>query len=83
MIIGILKEIKPNEYRVAAIPATVKELVAHGHEVLIENDAGIGSGYTNEEYEAAGAKVLDNADEVYTKSDLFYKVKEFFPQEYK
>ena len=83
MIIGVLKEIKPNEYRVAAIPATVKELVAHGHQVLVQKDAGIGSGFTDEEYAAAGATIIETADEVYTKSDLFYKVKEFFPQEYK
>ncbi len=83
MIIGVLKEIKPNEYRVAAIPATVKEIVSHGHEVLVEKDAGKGSGYSNEQYIEAGARILDTADEVYTKSDLFYKVKEFFPQEFK
>ncbi len=83
MIIGILKEIKPNEYRVAGTPATVKEIVTHGHKVLVQKDAGLGSGYTNEEYKAAGAEILDTADEVYTKADLFYKVKEFFPEEYK
>ena len=83
MIIGILKEIKPNEYRVAAIPATVKELVAHGHEVLVQKGAGVGSGFADEEYAAAGAAILETADEVYTKADLFYKVKEIFPEEYK
>lgn len=83
MIIGVLKEIKPNEYRVAAIPATVKELVAHGHEVLVQAGAGLGSGYADCEYAEAGAKIIETADEVYTKADLFYKVKEFFPEEYK
>lgn len=83
MIIGILKEIKPNEYRVSAVPATVKELVAHGHQVLVQKDAGIGSGFADAEYAAAGATIIESADEVYTRSDLFYKVKEIFPQEYK
>ena len=49
MIIGVLKEIKPNEYRVAAIPATVSEIVARGHKVLVQKDAGKGSGYSDEE----------------------------------
>lgn len=83
MIIGVLKEIKPNEYRVAAIPATIKELVAHGHQVLVQKDAGIGSGFADAEYAAAGATIIETADEVYTKADLFYKVKEIFPEEYK
>lgn len=83
MIIGVLKEIKPNEFRVAAIPATVREITARGHQVLVQHDAGVGSGYSDEEYIAAGAQVLETAEEVYRKSDLFYKVKEFFPEEYK
>ena len=83
MIIGVLKEIKPNEYRVAAIPATVQELTSRGHEVLVEHNAGKGSGYSDEEYIAAGATVLQTAEEVYTKAELFYKVKEMFPEEYK
>ena len=83
MIIGVLKEIKPNEYRVAAIPAAVAEIVARGHQVLVQKDAGKGSGYTDAEYAAAGAVILDTAEEVYAKADLFYKVKEMFPQEWK
>jgi alanine dehydrogenase len=83
MIIGVLKEIKPNEYRVAATPATVTEIVARGHQVLIEKNAGIGSGYSDAEYVKAGATVLDTAEEVYKQADLFYKVKEMFPQEWK
>ncbi|MBR2401711.1 MAG: alanine dehydrogenase [Lachnospiraceae bacterium] len=83
MIIGVLKEIKPNEYRVAAIPATVQELTSRGHEVLVEHNAGKGSGYSDEEYIAVGATVLQTAEEVYTKAELFYKVKEMFPEEYK
>ncbi len=82
MIIGVLKEIKPNEYRVAAIPATVSEIVRHGHTVYVQHDAGKGSGYSDEDYEAAGAIVADK-DTVWEKADLYYKVKEFFPEEFK
>lgn len=82
MIIGILKEIKPNEYRVAATPTTVRELTARGNQVLVQKDAGFGSGYADAEYEAAGAKILNTAAEVYTQADLFYKVKEMFPEEW-
>ena len=53
MIIGVLKEIKANEFRVAAVPETVAEIVAHGHKVLVQKDAGIGSGFTNEAYAKA------------------------------
>lgn len=82
MIIGVLKEVKENEFRVAATPNAVKELTHRGHEVYVENNAGIGSGFSNEQYEQAGAVIAD-CDTVYEKSDLFYKVKEIFPQEYK
>ncbi|MBE6642706.1 MAG: alanine dehydrogenase [Ruminococcaceae bacterium] len=83
MIIGVLKEIKPNEFRVAAVPASVKEITSRGHRVLLQTGAGAGSGFTDEEYVAAGAEICQTADEVYTKADIFYKVKEFFPEEYK
>lgn len=82
MVIGVLKEIKANEYRVAAIPATVREICARGHKVLVQHDAGKGSGYSDEEYIAAGATVLQTAEEVYRQADLFYKVKEIFPEEF-
>ena len=82
MIVGILKEIKPNEYRVAAVPATVHEIVRHGHEVYVESGAGIGSGYSDDDYAAAGAKIA-TADEVWSRAQLYYKVKEIFPQEFK
>jgi len=82
MIIGVLKEVKENEFRVAATPNAVKELTRHGHPVYIEKNAGMGSGFSDEEYEKAGACIAD-CDTVYEKSDLFYKVKEIFPQEYK
>ena len=75
MVIGVLKEIKPNEYRVAAVPATVQEIVRRGHEVLVESGAGVGSGYSDADYEAAGAKIA-TTDEVWTKAELYYKVKD-------
>lgn len=81
MIIGILKEVKSNEYRVAAIPSTVQEMVKRGHSVFIETNAGIGSGYTDEEYKAAGAKI-DDKKTVAKNAELIYKVKEIFPEEY-
>jgi alanine dehydrogenase len=83
MTIGVLKEIKPNEYRVAAVPATVYEIVRNGHEVIIQSGAGVGSGYSDEDYAAAGAKIAATAEEVWQKADLYYKVKELFPQEFK
>ena len=83
MKIGVLKEIKPNEYRVAATPATVAEIVRRGHQVLVQTGAGAGSGFTDEEYLLAGAVIVADAERVYTEADLFYKVKEMFPQEWK
>lgn len=83
MIIGVLKEIKANEYRVAAIPATVQEIVRRGHTVLVQAGAGVGSGFSDDEYRAAGAEILEKAEDVWTKADLFYKVKEIFPEEFK
>lgn len=82
MVIGVLKEIKDNEYRVAAIPAMVTEIKNHGHSVLVQRGAGIGSGFSDEEYAAAGAEIVASADEVFRRSNLFYKVKELFPQEF-
>lgn len=82
MVIGILKEIKPNEYRVAAVPATVTEMVRHGHTVYVQAGAGVGSGFADEEYKEAGAIIAD-ADTVWEKAELVYKVKELFPEEYK
>lgn len=83
MIIGILKEIKENEYRVSATPITVGELVRRGHEVLVETGAGVGSGFSDEAYQEAGAKILSSAEEVWNTAKLIYKVKEILPQEFK
>lgn len=76
MKIGVPREIKNHEYRVAITPAGVHELVRNGHEVYVEHDAGVGSSITNEEYASAGAKILPTADEVWATGDMIMKVKE-------
>lgn len=76
MIIGVPKEIKNNENRVAVVPGGVQALVQHGHTVYVEKDAGLGSGITNEAYERVGAKILPSAKEVFEKSQMIIKVKE-------
>ena len=76
MKVGVLREIKSSEYRVALTPTGVRELVAHGHEVYIEHDAGEGSTIHNEEYEAQGAEILATDDDVFTEAELILKVKE-------
>ncbi|MBO4872941.1 MAG: alanine dehydrogenase [Lachnospiraceae bacterium] len=82
MIIGIPKEIKANEYRVAAVPSAVREIVRHGHAVYVESGAGTGSGFEDGEYRAAGAVVSDQ-ETVWDRADLIYKVKEILPPEYR
>jgi len=82
MKVGIPREIKNNEYRVAITPAGVMELTRNGHEVFIEHDAGLGSSITNEEYVAAGANILQTAEEVWETGDLILKVKEPIEAEY-
>ncbi|GAA2775215.1 MULTISPECIES: alanine dehydrogenase [Kitasatospora] len=82
MKVGIPREVKNHEYRVAITPAGVHELVRNGHEVVIEDNAGLGSSITNEEYVAAGATILPTADEVWAAADLLLKVKEPIAQEY-
>jgi alanine dehydrogenase len=82
MIIGVPREIKNNENRVALTPAGVIALVKAGHEVFVEVDAGIGSGITNEEYLAAGAIILDTNLEIFAKADTIVKVKEPLKEEY-
>lgn len=83
MKIGVMKEIKGCEYRVAATPASVNELVRRGHSVLVQAGAGEGSGFDDAEYLAAGAVIAQSAEEVWTTVDMVYKVKEIFPEEYK
>jgi alanine dehydrogenase len=82
MIIGIPKEIKTDEYRVAVTPAGAGELVAEGHQVCVQCSAGEGSGFSDAEYEAAGATLCGSIDEVYAKSDMIVKVKEPIAEEY-
>ena len=82
MIIGVPKEIKISENRVGLTEAGVQQLVAEGHTLYVEKDAGVGSLISNEQYEAAGAKILDTKKEVYEKSQMIIKVKEPLPDEY-
>ncbi len=81
MKIGTVKEIKDNEYRVGLVPGGVKTLTAAGHEVYIENLAGVGSGISNDDYQAAGAIILPTADEVFARAEMIVKVKEPLAQE--
>jgi alanine dehydrogenase len=80
--IGCPKEIKNHEYRVGLIPAAVKTYVDSGHEVFVQKEAGLGSGISDEEYRAAGAKILDSAEAVWNEAEMIVKVKEPLHQEY-
>ncbi|MFK0236864.1 alanine dehydrogenase [Streptomyces vinaceus] len=82
MKVGIPREVKNNEFRVAITPAGVHELVRGGHQVFIEQNAGVGSSITDAEYVAAGAEILGTADEVWATADLLLKVKEPIAEEY-
>lgn len=81
MIIGVPKEIKTYEYRVGLIPGSVRELVHHGHKVIVQSHAGEGSGFSDEDYESAGAHVVETAQEVFSTADMIVKVKEPQPKE--
>jgi len=83
MIIGIPKELKNNEFRVAATPSGVHAYVVAGHTVLVEKNAGAGSAISDDEYVKAGASIIDSADEIWQKADLIQKVKEPIEIEYK
>ena len=80
--VGIPREVKNHEYRVAITPAGVNEFVRAGHEVYIETEAGEGSSITDDEFVAAGARILPSADEVWATGDLILKVKEPIEEEY-
>ncbi len=82
MIIGVPKEVKNNEFRVAITASGVHELTLHGHTVLIERQAGAGSNITDDEYQSAGAQLLASADELWARADMVLKVKEPVPAEY-
>jgi alanine dehydrogenase len=82
MTIGVPKEIKANENRVALIPVGVELLRAQGHVVLVQKSAGVGSGFKDEDYQRAGAKIVDDPAEIYGAADMIVKVKEPLPSEY-
>ncbi len=83
MIIGVPKEIKNNENRVALTPAGTQELVKRGHSVQVQKSAGNGSGFLDEDYQKAGATLIDNAAEIFHNAEMIMKVKEPIEQEYK
>ena len=76
MIIGVPKEIKNNENRVGMTPAGVGELVRHGHKVFVQSTAGVGSGFSDSDYEGVGAIILPAIEDVYREADMIVKVKE-------
>lgn len=82
MIIGVPKEIKNNENRVAITPAGVLSFVQAGHTVLIEKEAGVGSGFNDSDYARAGAQIIERAEDVWAQADMVMKVKEPLPSEY-
>lgn len=83
MLIGVPKEIKTDEYRVGLVPCTVKELTNHGHQVIIETQAGSGIGHSDADYVAAGAKIIKTSEEIFQRAELIVKVKEPQPNECK
>jgi alanine dehydrogenase len=83
MLIGVPKEIKNHEYRVGLTPAAVKEFVTHGHQVIVEVDAGTSIGFTDEQYVSAGAEMIAEAKTIFDRADMIVKVKEPQPNECK
>lgn len=83
MLIGVPKEIKNHEYRAGMVPGSVREVIAHGHKVVVETNAGAGIGFTDEDYIEAGATILDTPEEVFAKADMIVKVKEPLAEERK
>src|SRR5512138_228163 len=82
MIVGILKEIKTLENRACMTPSGVEEMRGHGHTVLVEKGAGVGSGFDDKAYQAAGAQIVKTAKEVYGRAEMVMHVKEPLPSEY-
>jgi alanine dehydrogenase len=76
MIIGVPKEIKEQEQRVALLPSAADQLKRRGHSVIVQKNAGVGSGYSDEEYKKAGAEIIDSAEEVFKRAEMIVKVKE-------
>ena len=83
MLIGVPKEIKNHEYRVGLTPSSVMELAKHGHQVMIERNAGAGVDFSDDQYLVAGAEIVTTAEEIFARSDMVIKVKEPQPQECK
>src|SRR5258707_3224358 len=81
MLIGVPKEVKTHEYRVGLVPGGVRELIHHGHKVVVESGAGAGIGFDDAAYEGAGAEILARAADVFTTAELIVKVKEPQPEE--
>src|SRR5437764_12389007 len=82
MVVGVPKEIKGQEYRVALLPSAAYQLIKRGHEVIVERSAGAGAGYPDADYEQAGARLVTEHAAVFEKADLVVKVKEPEPSEY-
>ena len=82
MLVGVPKEVKNHEYRVGLVPSSVRELVHHGHKVMVETKAGEGIGFTDADYQAAGAEIAPDATSVFAKAEMIVKVKEPQPAEY-
>ena len=82
MIVGVPREIKTDEYRVAMLPVGVEELERAGHSVLVEAGAGLGSGLPDHDYLRSGAELVSSADELFARSDMIVKVKEPLPEEW-
>src|ERR1044071_3775890 len=82
MVIGVPREIKGQEYRVALLPSAAYQLIKRGHQVLVERNAGVGAGYPDADYNQAGATLLQDHAEVFQRAELVVKVKEPQPSEY-
>jgi len=82
MLIGVPKEIKNHEYRIGLTPAGARELISHGHKVMVQRDGGKAIGFGNEMYEKAGAEIVDTAEEIFKRAEMIIKVKEPQPSEY-
>ena len=82
MLVGVPKEVKTHEYRVGLVPASVRELVHHGHKALVETQAGAGIGFTDDDYRVAGAEIAGDAGEGFARAEVVIQVKEPQPAEY-
>ena len=76
MLVGVPKEIKVHEYRVGMTPPNVRELIAHGHDVIVETKAGLGIGMSDTDYEAVGASIAPDAETVFEKADMIIRSEE-------